>query len=723
MRFGKRSKNWTAAGRRWLGERRNAEENAVASAERSALLEPQEEEEDVMAPPPVQEEPVLTGDPTQHLLTALGRFQRQVAKAEGGAPPDAWTDECMAQLIRGIEIALAQDWEDVQEAMTDTARILQSYEDGGNAAACTPFLQDSYEILCLMVGDLIVDNVRSGVIQKWRNRYQLAVEELLKAGLQLVDDEEGETASVSAPEVLDNANEEVESPLPEEPVEAIAESPFEAAPSPFEDAELEEDTVFEAEVSDTAAQEEEVPVVHEAVVESPFESPDEMLLEEDIDTSELPSLDEMIAAPIQPTVSEPSVEEETLEELEEELEPPVLEQVSVQEEVEDVEDEEVEDLEEPDLSEEFGALEASELSESPGVFEESEMPETEDALEEITLEDAVQEESTEAALTLEMAESEGLDIEEVEQEEEMPLVGAVDDDTASLERAELQEAGAEEYVEMEGGEELAEASSTLVEEDSSSAPVEVPEKEGAEELEPLPVEETAPVAIPVAETSLESLLQSAIATGNVAEAKLLALKLAAQMAQLEAEKIQQTVQETQTGLSEDDKAIIAAQTEVENTTQRLKELGETLARREEAFQQQRQYIDELRGETDTIEGAIHELQEQIQALQKQIDDRVSQLNAVQDRMEEARAEEEHIQNDLDTLAEEEVATRMLLEEAQQQVTMLQKKRAEDESKATNAEGVLRRQLEAVADIERTLGQIEEGGAGSLQENPDDTLLF
>lgn len=185
MRFGKANRNWVAAGRRLFREQESAS-GAVAMEERNALLGFDTSEEPFRASSP---EPAMKGDPTQHLLTALGRFQRQISKAENGAPQSIWSDECMNQIIAGIEIALEQEWESVKEALTDTARILQSFEDAESAEQCVPFLRDSYEILCLMVGDIIVDNVRSGVLQKWRDRYQAIVEDMRGAGIRLVDDD------------------------------------------------------------------------------------------------------------------------------------------------------------------------------------------------------------------------------------------------------------------------------------------------------------------------------------------------------------------------------------------------------------------------------------------------------------------------------------------------------------------------------------------------------
>ncbi|MBX3175748.1 MAG: hypothetical protein KF886_00160 [Candidatus Hydrogenedentes bacterium] len=207
MRFGKKSRNLAAAGRRLFGERPQQDRQAAGLAVQT--LEPIVDEETMMTPPS-PEEPRVAGDPTQRLLTALGRFQRQVTRAEEGAPQEAWCDECMNQLITGIEIALGEDWDDVKEALTDTARILQTFEDAGQAGQCVGFLKESYEILCLMVGDLIVGNVRSGVMKKWENRYERALDDLATAGLTLIDDDgpvERESAHAPArtePDDFDN---------------------------------------------------------------------------------------------------------------------------------------------------------------------------------------------------------------------------------------------------------------------------------------------------------------------------------------------------------------------------------------------------------------------------------------------------------------------------------------------------------------------------------------
>ncbi len=118
MRFGKRSKNPLSWG--WRST------NAVQAEPEGVVEEPEAEpsvvsleEFVVRSPEPPTDLPrsetgdrVVTSDPTQRLLTSLGRFQRHFMKAREGASQDLWSDECMNHLIHGVEIALEQDWGD-----------------------------------------------------------------------------------------------------------------------------------------------------------------------------------------------------------------------------------------------------------------------------------------------------------------------------------------------------------------------------------------------------------------------------------------------------------------------------------------------------------------------------------------------------------------------------------------------------------------------------------
>lgn len=194
MRFGRRNKSRLIPMRTDVSEPLPDSLGPVASEERNALLSGNAAHGpmDVPDDPPL---PPSMGDPTQRLVTALGRFHRYVAKGQSGASQEYWSDDCMDQLGVAIEIALSQNWMNIVEALTDVARILHSYENVGMARSCVPFLNESYEILSLMAGDLIVNNVRSGVMDKWRERYRRAVADLSAAGLTLVQDEEDESES------------------------------------------------------------------------------------------------------------------------------------------------------------------------------------------------------------------------------------------------------------------------------------------------------------------------------------------------------------------------------------------------------------------------------------------------------------------------------------------------------------------------------------------------
>lgn len=197
MRFGRRGKAKPISVRREVGDLSEAVYGPVASEERNALLA----FDTSAADPPILRERNGSGggDPTQQLGTALGRFHRYVLKGAAGAPQEYWSDDCMNQLAATIEIALSQHWMHVVESLTDVARILQSYESAGCAHLCVPFLVESYEILSLMVGDLMVNNLASDVVERWRDRYKRAVEELTAAGLTLVQDDAEEDLGPRVP--------------------------------------------------------------------------------------------------------------------------------------------------------------------------------------------------------------------------------------------------------------------------------------------------------------------------------------------------------------------------------------------------------------------------------------------------------------------------------------------------------------------------------------------
>ncbi len=130
----------------------------------------------------------LSTEAMQQLLTALGRFHRHAAKGPAGA--ESWPDDCMDQLQDVVTLARENKWSAITEAAVGTARILKSYENAGCAHLSIPYLNESYEMLCLMVGDIIVGDDRPKVIAMWRKLQERAVAEATKAGLALAQDQE-----------------------------------------------------------------------------------------------------------------------------------------------------------------------------------------------------------------------------------------------------------------------------------------------------------------------------------------------------------------------------------------------------------------------------------------------------------------------------------------------------------------------------------------------------
>ncbi|MDK1020257.1 MAG: hypothetical protein QGD90_01295 [Candidatus Hydrogenedentes bacterium] len=166
-------------------------ESGLGKGERSALLGPGLEEElEAMN----TDFSLDDDDPTQQLLLALGHFQRILRDAQAETD-ELWSDECMNQLILGVEISLAQSWTQLVEAFTDAGRVLQTYESAGRARDALPFLDGTYDILCGIVGEVMGGGLRPQVLDKWQEHYMKALEAIKSAGLSLMDDGDAEDSS------------------------------------------------------------------------------------------------------------------------------------------------------------------------------------------------------------------------------------------------------------------------------------------------------------------------------------------------------------------------------------------------------------------------------------------------------------------------------------------------------------------------------------------------
>lgn len=682
MRLGK-TRNWAAAGRRLFGQPTERHEGSLATEERNALLGADSGVSPGEFTSP-EEEPMLAGDPTQHLLTALGRFHRQVVKAKSAASQEEWCEECMNQIIAGIEIALTQDWEDVQEALTDAARVLLSYEEAGRAQDCVSFLQDGYEILCLMVGDLIVDNVRSGVMDKWRRRYEMAVEDLLKAGLVLVEDggDEG-AAEVVAPAsdaeapAAYSVDEEVKTPAwdeepfedfveevsAEEPVAPVQEEVVSATYDPDEEhpdilledeaAEEEAETPFTESAPDSLA---EVPGADsrlelEQGESAPFNEP------EPLDTI-IPALHEDLAlfpasesareserAPEgQERLAELESRQEGTQEEEREEDVPKMGEDSlfVEEEQETVESEAETEPEANAEIEELEEQESASLPESAGPSVQEKEPVTSSTL-------AEQEESAPQP--------------PVELTFDFEAPAATVETPAPSPKAEVEKPSFSTDEELSAiiaslSAEAAEAArkTRKVEEEKPVAAVAVvaPAREASVPAAPTPA---PPLTGKAAEAEERfRVTHEAMLRGDVADAKILALGLAADMAQLEVERSETQVRNRQTRIEVDDHGITAAEEEVRSVEKALRDTEWHIGELQAEFLPKREHVNALRGQIAAIENGIADIEAQILELEARRDQEVRRKQDTNGELDAALTEESRIQTALDNLAEVERGT-------------------------------------------------------------------
>jgi len=127
--------------------------------------------------------------PDQQLLGVLNTVREAAQAVLDGRAKRFWADECMNQLILGVEVALGQGWGEIVDAFTDAGRILQSYENGGKPGQAAPYIVEAYDILCALVGDAFSGAATPAIAGQWRARYQKEVAQLERSGFELVNDE------------------------------------------------------------------------------------------------------------------------------------------------------------------------------------------------------------------------------------------------------------------------------------------------------------------------------------------------------------------------------------------------------------------------------------------------------------------------------------------------------------------------------------------------------
>lgn len=635
------------------------------------------------------EEPAMTSDPTQRLLTSLGRFQRQFLKAKSGIPQEQWSDECMNYLIQCVEIAVEQKWQELVEALTETGRVLQTYENAGRANECVPFLADSYEVLLLMAGDLIVNRRRSGVIRKWRERYAIAVEDLEANGLQLVRD-------------TDDAGRYTHS---REQMKLEAERKFAAELEEIDAANSAASSEDEIELGEIPAVEEVPPQDLAAVPESGIGAPAPRATtdsELDSETTELLDTlcdclvrieqeDEECLAPIFASM------ESGLSSLSERAKERGWEgSVLACEAMERMRrlvagNRAARDDRFFELAYAFGGVYGDALVNTDDAVLKNWLGETEDYLVFWADRSATEESPTPVS---------------VEELQEQPFA----EPDLEAPRPEPTEVEVPTLDEVWGA-------------DRSAAIDTADERIGkADDIE----EESAPATMTAmgADNPAAQLLDTAreaVVHGSIGDAKLLAMQAAVSIAQSQAAEAEARVRLAESRIQEGVRSIEAARQQVQQAELAVAESESQVGECRAGLAERGRHAQAVQNSLEGIESRIGEIERRLRELQAQLEEAQRQRSASLEAAEEARRQEENAKNVLEDAVRAEETARVRLEDARQHVKQLQRKQAEYEAAMERAREGLNRQRASVLEIEQTIEQIRSAEGAGKPEGDD--LLF
>jgi len=231
-------------------------------------------------------------------------------------------------------------------------------------------------------------------------------------------------------------------------------------------------------------------------------------------------------------------------------------------------------------------------------------------------------------------------------------------------------------------------------------------------------DERGPAPYNTAETLLQT-AQQAMARGNVADAKIFALRLAANMAQLEVARSEEQLAEAEARLAENAQAITSAEEAVSRSEQTVEDAERSVSQRRTDSENAQGQAGALRERLSGIEDVIADLDEQIRALQARRAEEVERRESVQAELDGILGEESRLHSELDGLVEAEEGARAELQAARERVAALEQQRIDQEAAIAATRGDLERRRKSATDIERTIEDIL-GGAASPSAESDTT---
>ena len=255
-----------------------------------------------------------------------------------------------------------------------------------------------------------------------------------------------------------------------------------------------------------------------------------------------------------------------------------------------------------------------------------------------------------------------------------------------------------------------------------------PAPEAAAEPEPVsapptPVPVPAPAPPEVVEETVEALnvaMQRAIMGGDVAQAKTLAIRLAAALARREIDTAQGNLAAARDRLGMNGAAIDEGEHRVSDAEARVHHAETEISAREAESQACRERISMLDGEIHTHKTEVADLDSQIQALQER---RAQEAAALHERESERAASvagESLIQTEIESLNEEEDAAREFLESARAKLDTMRAERIRIEDEITAMCADVERRKRSVLAIERPLYGEEDEKPEVEKESKDES---